>query len=158
MMRQAVALLALARGSRSTSILGTSSLRVRTWWRLLREYGAMRAVFAAHEAEDFFVYGTPPQRYSDLGAHVAFKQLEALRAVRSDGSAFSSTVAFVEDFPVLPTYLPIVLGASRLNTLKSSPVVTSDSPRPLDSAVWAARRPGHVSNRRATLTDRRNHG
>ena len=51
-----------------------------------------------------------------------------------------------------------VLGASMLSTLKSSPVVTSDSPRPLDSAVWAARRPGHVSNRRATLTDRRNHG
>ncbi|KAH8044958.1 alpha-methylacyl-CoA racemase [Aureococcus anophagefferens] len=92
--------------------LTKSTLRVRTWWRLLREYGSMKRVYAAHAAQDFFVYGTPPARYEDLGSHVAFAQLEALRARKNDGGAFASTVTFAGDFPVLPTYLPIEEGAA----------------------------------------------
>ncbi|KAH8074665.1 alpha-methylacyl-CoA racemase [Aureococcus anophagefferens] len=52
------------------------------------------------------------RRYEDLGSHVAFAQLEALRARKNDGGAFASTVTFAGDFPVLPTYLPIEEGAA----------------------------------------------
>ena len=110
-MRPCYVVLGLAAAARGGA-LTKSTLRVRTWWRLLREYGSMKRVYAAHAAQDFFVYGTPPARYEDLGSHVAFAQLEALRARKNDGGAFASTVTFAGDFPVLPTYLPIEEGAA----------------------------------------------
>ena len=71
----------------------------------------MRDVHRTHAAEGFFAYGAPPGRFRDLDKHVATQQLLALRAARADGP-FGSTLTFAEDFPVLPTYLPIEEGAA----------------------------------------------
>ena len=83
------------------------SLRLRTWLRLMKEYGQLRSVYSAHLLEGFFDYGKPCGRFEDLTSHPAFKELEALRAVKSENK-----VSFVADFSVLPTYLPIEEGAA----------------------------------------------
>ncbi|KAH8046162.1 alpha-methylacyl-CoA racemase [Aureococcus anophagefferens] len=76
----------------------------------------MKRVYAAHAAQDFFVYGTPPARYEDLGSHVAFAQLgvareeERRRRLRVDRD-------LRRRLPVLPTYLPIEGGAACLGIL-----------------------------------------
>lgn len=81
------------------------ALRARTWFRLLSEYEELKRVYEDHEAAGFFQYGAPSPEFAALQNHPAFAELDKLRR------GGQSTIDFVGDFPVLPTYLPIEQGA-----------------------------------------------
>ena len=91
--------------------LGDFFKRIGIWLSILAEYPQLRSVYKAHQADGFFDYGQMPRRFSEMGEHVASKQLMAMRRQPRDG-AFSSTLRFIQDGPVLPTYLPVEEGAA----------------------------------------------
>ena len=89
---------------------GQRGLRLRTWWRLVREYGKLKEVYEMHRNDGFFEYGEPC-KYEDLGSHPGFLELVGLRNAEILGTS-GATVNFKRDFPILPTYLPIEEGAA----------------------------------------------
>ena len=62
-------------------------------------------IFSQHKADGFFDYGNVPQKFKALGEHEATEQLLSMRR-RPRGEPFKSELIFVDDGPVLPTYLP----------------------------------------------------
>ncbi|KAG8459700.1 hypothetical protein KFE25_003152 [Diacronema lutheri] len=98
-------------------------VRAWVWARLVCEYPQMRAVFAQHDKDGYFAYGTPGE-YAHLAEHGATRQLLAFRAGRAPagtggdsqsapaGAGLHSTLRFDDDGSLLPTYLPVEHGAA----------------------------------------------
>ena len=90
--------------------------RFRCWYKVINEYPRLLAVWEKHASAGWFQYGAPPARFGELASHPATQSLLNLRfgvcmSERKRGG-LKSTLEFSEDFPVLPTYLPIEEGAA----------------------------------------------
>lgn len=72
----------LSSAQRLRAWAGDLSVRLWVWCRLVSEFPQMRRVFASHQKEGYFDYGTPGP-FADLAEHPATKQLLAFRVGRA---------------------------------------------------------------------------
>ncbi|KAL1508640.1 hypothetical protein AB1Y20_004736 [Prymnesium parvum] len=89
--------------------------RLSIWLSLILEYPSVLTVYRRHRADGFFAFGAKPASFRRLSEHEATKRLLALRrtpASSPGAAAFGSTLRFVADGAVLPTYLPVEEGAA----------------------------------------------
>lgn len=81
--------------------------RCKIWLRLVGEYPVMCENYAILEKNGYFEYGSPGS-FSNLDSHIAMKTVLNSRCPH----VFHSTLKFIDDESVLPTYLPVEKGAA----------------------------------------------
>lgn len=82
-------------------------LRIRTWLALVSSYWRFNRVYLSRKANGHFDQGHSSVDFTSLMDHPATQVLFSLRGKYAGGS----TVKFIDDYSVVPTYLPIDSGS-----------------------------------------------